>query len=159
MDQSAQTSPFQIYSSSAYPFLAPTCEIFSRLKNGSFFTSSGSSVSTPVQIAQNERPMNTGARKLHGKFPSLTDTRVPRRLFLQFMGYNHLLSYACPKLANGVRFQDVVEGDGPEAQEGDLVEVNYVCRRSNGYFVHSTVDQFSGVSMPVVLPLDENQVN
>ncbi|XP_034678101.1 peptidyl-prolyl cis-trans isomerase FKBP16-1, chloroplastic [Vitis riparia] len=129
----------------------------------------------PPSCMQNERPMNTGARKLHGKFPSLTDTRVPRRLFLQFMGYNHLLSYACPvlaapmlemtepevirtqKLANGVRFQDVVEGDGPEAQEGDLVEVNYVCRRSNGYFVHSTVDQFSGESMPVVLPLDENQ--
>lgn len=54
---------------------------------------------TQNSCMQNERPMNTGARKLHGKFPSLTDTRVPRRLFLQFMGYNHLLSYACPVLA------------------------------------------------------------
>lgn len=33
-------------------------------------------------------------------------------------------------------FQDVIEGDGSVAHEGDLVEVNYVCRRSNGYFVH-----------------------
>lgn len=32
--------------------------------------------------------------------------------------------------------QDIIEGMGPEAREGDLVKVNYVCRRSNGYFVH-----------------------
>ncbi|WOK99952.1 peptidyl-prolyl cis-trans isomerase FKBP16-1, chloroplastic isoform X1 [Canna indica] len=62
------------------------------------------------------------------------------------------------KLDNGVRIQDVIEGEGPEAHEGDLVEFNYVCRRSNGYFVHSTVDQFSGESRPVVLPLDEKQI-
>ncbi|KAJ6967179.1 hypothetical protein NC652_004667 [Populus alba x Populus x berolinensis] len=62
------------------------------------------------------------------------------------------------ELPNGVRFQEVIEGEGPEAQEGDTVEVNYVCRRSNGYFVHSTVDQFTGESSPVILPLDENQV-
>ncbi|XP_018730784.2 peptidyl-prolyl cis-trans isomerase FKBP16-1, chloroplastic isoform X1 [Eucalyptus grandis] len=62
------------------------------------------------------------------------------------------------KLPDGVRFQEIVEGEGPEAHDGDLVEVNYVCRRSNGYFVHSTVDQFSGESMPILLPLDENQI-
>lgn len=39
-----------------------------------------------------------------------------------------------------------------------MVEVNYVCRRANGYFVHSTVDQFSGESRPVMLPLDEDQI-
>lgn len=55
-------------------------------------------------------------------------------------------------------FSEIVEGEGPEAHDGDLVEVNYVCRRSNGYFVHSTVDQFSGESMPILLPLDENQI-
>ncbi|OMP06947.1 hypothetical protein COLO4_07744 [Corchorus olitorius] len=49
-------------------------------------------------------------------------------------------------------------GEGPEAHDGDIVQVNYVCRRSNGYFVHSTVDQFSGESSPVTLPLDENQI-
>lgn len=31
---------------------------------------------------------------------------------------------------------DIVEGQGLEAHEGDLIEFNYVCRRSNGYFVH-----------------------
>ncbi|KAK4439668.1 Peptidyl-prolyl cis-trans isomerase FKBP16-1, chloroplastic [Sesamum alatum] len=62
------------------------------------------------------------------------------------------------KLASGVRIQDVVEGQGQEAREGDIVEFNYVCRRSNGYFVHSTVDQFSGESSPVILPLDDEQI-
>nr|CAB3449239.1 unnamed protein product [Digitaria exilis] len=57
------------------------------------------------------------------------------------------------KLDSGVKLEDVVEGEGPEAQEGDLVQFNYVCRRANGYFVHSTVDQFSGESKPVTLPL------
>ncbi|PUZ74555.1 hypothetical protein GQ55_1G073800 [Panicum hallii var. hallii] len=41
------------------------------------------------------------------------------------------------KLDSGVVLEDVVEGEGPEAQEGDLVQFNYVCRRANGYFVHS----------------------
>ncbi|XP_042391050.1 peptidyl-prolyl cis-trans isomerase FKBP16-1, chloroplastic-like isoform X2 [Zingiber officinale] len=62
------------------------------------------------------------------------------------------------KLESGVKIQDIIEGEGPEAHEGDLVEFNYVCRRSNGYFVHSTVDQFSGESSPVVLPLDGKQI-
>lgn len=35
-----------------------------------------------------------------------------------------------------ISLQEIVEGKGPEASEGDLVEINYVCRRSNGYFVH-----------------------
>ncbi|CAN0922915.1 Peptidyl-prolyl cis-trans isomerase FKBP16-1, chloroplastic [Linum grandiflorum] len=62
------------------------------------------------------------------------------------------------KLDDGVRIQEVIEGEGAEAGEGDLVEINYVCRRSNGYFVHSTVDQFSGESSPVILPLNQNQI-
>ncbi|KAJ1278393.1 hypothetical protein BS78_04G076000 [Paspalum vaginatum] len=57
------------------------------------------------------------------------------------------------KLDSGVKLEDVVEGEGPEAREGDLVQFNYVCRRANGYFVHSTVNQFSGESKPVTLPL------
>ncbi|CAM8900781.1 unnamed protein product [Rhodiola kirilowii] len=61
------------------------------------------------------------------------------------------------KLDSGVKFQDIIEGEGVEAREGDIVEVNYVCRRSNGYFVFSTVDQFNGESKPVILPLDESQ--
>ncbi|KAK2386913.1 FKBP peptidyl-prolyl cis-trans isomerase family protein [Trifolium repens] len=100
-----------------------------------------------------------------------------RRLILQFMSINQILYHATPalaaapimdmnepqvirtlKLANGVRVQDVIEGEGPEAHGGDLVEFNYVCRRANGYFVFSTVDQFSGESNPVILPLDEDEM-
>ncbi|XP_044481452.1 peptidyl-prolyl cis-trans isomerase FKBP16-1, chloroplastic-like isoform X3 [Mangifera indica] len=115
---------------------------------------------------------------MHDRFSTLSVKRLQRRLLLQFIGYNSALIgvnkhpvFAAPlpemkepevirtlKLANGVKFQDIVEGKGPEAREGDLVEVNYVCRRSNGYFVHSTVDQFSGESAPVILPLDENKI-
>ncbi|KAL6888309.1 hypothetical protein ACP4OV_009335 [Aristida adscensionis] len=62
------------------------------------------------------------------------------------------------KLDTGVKLEDVVEGEGPEAQEGDLVKFNYVCRRANGYFVHSTVDQFSGESKPVTLPLSGEEM-
>ncbi|CAM6044708.1 unnamed protein product [Sphagnum compactum] len=59
---------------------------------------------------------------------------------------------------SGVKIQEVVEGSGLEANNGDLVEFNYVCRRSNGYFVYSTVDQFGGESQPVVLPLGEGKI-
>ncbi|XP_074319036.1 peptidyl-prolyl cis-trans isomerase FKBP16-1, chloroplastic [Silene latifolia] len=62
------------------------------------------------------------------------------------------------KLDGGVRVQDIVDGDGSAANDGDVVEFNYVCRRANGYFVYSTVDQFSGEAMPIILPLDENQM-
>ncbi|KAJ6752520.1 hypothetical protein OIU85_002892 [Salix viminalis] len=109
-------------------------------------------------------------------FSSLEIKRLSRRMVLKFCGFNTLLLSINPvlaapmpemkepevirtlKLASGVRFQEIIEGEGSEAQEGDTVEVNYVCRRSNGYFVHSTVDQFSGESSPVILPLDENQI-
>ncbi|XP_022139473.1 peptidyl-prolyl cis-trans isomerase FKBP16-1, chloroplastic [Momordica charantia] len=110
------------------------------------------------------------------RFRSFSAKRFPRRLFSQFIGLYPILFYAHPsfgapmmdmqepeivrtlKLDSGVRIQEVLEGDGAEAHEGDLVEINYVCRRSNGYFVHSTVDQFSGESTPVILPLKENQI-
>ncbi|XBI46043.1 hypothetical protein VPH35_110380 [Triticum aestivum] len=62
------------------------------------------------------------------------------------------------KLDSGVKLEDVVDGEGPEAREGDLVQFNYVCRRANGYFVHSTVNQFSGESKPVTLRLDVQEV-
>lgn len=62
------------------------------------------------------------------------------------------------KLPSGIRVQDIVSGEGQAANEGDVVVFNYVCRRSNGYFVYSTVDQFTGEAMPVTLPLDEKQI-
>ncbi|KAL9230024.1 hypothetical protein vseg_005424 [Gypsophila vaccaria] len=62
------------------------------------------------------------------------------------------------KLAGGVRVQDIVDGEGLAASDGDVVEFNYVCRRANGYFVYSTVDQFTGEAMPITLQLNENQM-
>ncbi|KAJ8556032.1 hypothetical protein K7X08_022790 [Anisodus acutangulus] len=110
------------------------------------------------------------------RMPSLNVKRLLRRSVLQFVGLSSIFISIRPvlcapmqemrepdvirtlKLDSGVRIQDVVEGEGPEAREGDIVEINYVCRRSNGYFVHSTVDQFSGESAPVILPLDDKQI-
>ncbi|XP_023633678.1 peptidyl-prolyl cis-trans isomerase FKBP16-1, chloroplastic isoform X1 [Capsella rubella] len=108
---------------------------------------------------------------------SVSAVHVPRRMLMQLAGFGSVLTLlgspglAAPlpemkepqvirtlKLPSGVRFQEIVEGEGPEAHEGDLVELNYVCRRANGYFVHSTVDQFSGESSPVKLILDGNDV-
>ncbi|XP_013738110.3 peptidyl-prolyl cis-trans isomerase FKBP16-1, chloroplastic isoform X2 [Brassica napus] len=101
----------------------------------------------------------------------------PRRMFIQLAGLGSVLTLvnlpglAAPvpemkepevirtlKLPSGVRIQEIIEGEGREAHEGDLVELNYVCRRANGYYVHSTVDQFSGESAPVKLFLDGNDV-
>ncbi|CAN4117829.1 unnamed protein product [Withania somnifera] len=108
--------------------------------------------------------------------PSLNVKKLLRRSVLQLVGLSPIFINIRPvssaptqemrepdvirtlKLDSGVRLQDIVEGEGLEAREGDIVEINYVCRRSNGYFVHSTVDQFSGESAPVMLPLDDKQV-
>ncbi|PON86356.1 Peptidyl-prolyl cis-trans isomerase, FKBP-type [Trema orientale] len=125
----------------------------------------------------NEQPKNATAENLRNRFRLPTVKRMmPRRLLLQFMGFNPLLFIVQPalaapmpemkepevirtlKLPSGVRIQEIIEGTGPEANEGNLVEINYVCRRANGYFVHSTVDQFSGESSPVILPLNENEI-
>ncbi|KAL2466890.1 Peptidyl-prolyl cis-trans isomerase FKBP16-1 [Abeliophyllum distichum] len=115
-------------------------------------------------------------KNLHYKLPSVINKTEPRRSILRLIGINLIFANVCAalaapvqemrepevirtlKLGSGVRIQDILEGEGKEAQEGDLVEFNYVCRRSNGYFVHSTVDQFSGESAPVVLPLDDKQM-
>eukprot|EP00897_Mesotaenium_endlicherianum_P004441 jgi/Mesen1/4024/ME000212S03060 len=55
-------------------------------------------------------------------------------------------------------FHHVVQGSGQPVQEGDVVEYNYVCRRANGYFVYSTVDQFSGDVQPAVSTLGEGKL-
>ncbi|KAL5548750.1 hypothetical protein UlMin_003981 [Ulmus minor] len=120
---------------------------------------------------EKEQPKSGKAESFSNKFRF---KKLPRRLLLQFIAFNPIVSHpvlAAPmfemkepeiirtlKLPSGVRIQEIVEGKGAEAQEGKIVEINYVCRRSNGYFVHSTVDQFSGESSPVVLPLDENRI-
>ncbi|XP_038685240.1 peptidyl-prolyl cis-trans isomerase FKBP16-1, chloroplastic isoform X2 [Tripterygium wilfordii] len=119
-------------------------------------------------------PKDAMTKNLHSRIRPLTIQKVPRRVLLRWMGLSPMLCvfpvFAAPlpemkepevirtlKLPSGVRIQEIVEGEGPEAREGDLVQVNYVCRRSNGYFVYSTVDQLSGESMPVILPLDQKE--
>ncbi|KAL8462154.1 hypothetical protein ACS0TY_033287 [Phlomoides rotata] len=116
-------------------------------------------------------------KKLEDEYPSLAVDKVLRSTILRFVGVNVVLGnvstvVAAPmqemkdpnvlrtlKLASGVIIQDIVEGQGNEAHEEDTVEFNYVCRRSNGYFVHSTVDQFSGESSPVIIRLGGEQVS
>ncbi|CAL2262993.1 unnamed protein product [Prunus armeniaca] len=108
-----------------------------------------STLRTPSYV---EQPKNTVAKNLDERLHSPTAKRLPRRLLLQFMGFCPILShpvFAAPmpemkepqvirtlKLPSGVRIQEIVEGQGSAANEGDLVEINYVCRRTNGYFVH-----------------------
>ncbi|XP_058112836.1 peptidyl-prolyl cis-trans isomerase FKBP16-1, chloroplastic-like [Magnolia sinica] len=142
----------------------------------------GCSLQIPIQmeassISRSGKPRTAQGDGLASKLAPRTICRVSRRrLSLESMGFSAAVLYVRPaltaplpemkepeiirslKLRSGVKIQDIVEGEGVEAHEGDLVEFNYVCRRSNGYFVHSTVDQFSGESRPVVLPLDEKQI-
>ncbi|XP_058753634.1 peptidyl-prolyl cis-trans isomerase FKBP16-1, chloroplastic isoform X3 [Vicia villosa] len=140
--------------------------------------SSSLSVSPPcvASVSAPPRRIDNAKRFNNKKFTLETKKCCSRRLILQFLGINHVLCYAAPalaapimdmnepqvirtlKLANGVRVQDIIEGEGLEAHGGDLVEFNCVCRRANGYFVFSTVDQFSGESNPVILPLDEDEM-
>lgn len=64
------------------------------------------------------------------------------------------------KTESGVKVQELVEGSGPEATTGNHVLLDFVLRRSNGYFIYGTVE---GVSFqptdiptgPVVLALDK----
>ncbi|KAJ4972201.1 hypothetical protein NE237_005300 [Protea cynaroides] len=129
----------------------------------------------------NWHPRKAWVKGFQDKLGPPTVCKVSRRQLLELIGFNTTVFYVPPalaaqqmdmkepevirqeasrilKLASGVRVQDIVEGEGPEAREGDTVEVNYACRRSNGYFVHSTVDQFSGESTPVILTLDSKQI-
>lgn len=42
------------------------------------------------------------------------------------------------KTPAGVKVQELAKGSGPEAKPGDRLEVDYVLRRTNGYFIYST---------------------
>ncbi|XXG80106.1 hypothetical protein AAC387_Pa09g1047 [Persea americana] len=135
-----------------------------------------SSIHQRHSFISNRRPWKVFGDGLSSKFACQAVCKLSRRsLFSEVMGFTFTATilHICPsiaaslpemkeadvirsqKLSSGVRIQDIVEGEGIEAFEGDMVEINYVCRRSNGYFVHSTVDQFSGESRPVILRLDE----
>ncbi|XP_021745059.1 peptidyl-prolyl cis-trans isomerase FKBP16-1, chloroplastic-like [Chenopodium quinoa] len=123
------------------------------------------------------RKLNVTANYSVSNFASLTARNLSRRMLLS-MGaipilYNVNLALGAPipqmeepeilriqyqEASQWSRVQDIVDGEGPAAKEGDVVAFNYVCRRSNGYFVYSTVDQFTGEAMPVTLTLDEKQI-
>jgi FKBP-type peptidyl-prolyl cis-trans isomerase len=47
------------------------------------------------------------------------------------------------KTPNGVPYQQLSEGNGREAHRGDKVLVDFVLRRSNGYFIYGTVEGVS----------------
>jgi len=56
------------------------------------------------------------------------------------LSYGNKSSYQCKFLyINRYSYQvfklDIVEGEGAEAHNGDVVKFNCVCRRANGYFV------------------------
>ncbi|GAB4818133.1 hypothetical protein N2152v2_005179 [Parachlorella kessleri] len=67
------------------------------------------------------------------------------------------------KTASGVRVQVLAEGSGAQVQPGDSVLIDYVLRRSNGYFIYGTVE---GVSFqpkdvpvgPVLLQLGDGSI-
>ena len=52
-----------------------------------------------VSCMENEQPKNDMAKKLHDKSSSLTVKRLPRRMLLQFMGFNPILLYPYPIIA------------------------------------------------------------
>ncbi|XP_042007846.1 peptidyl-prolyl cis-trans isomerase FKBP16-1, chloroplastic-like isoform X3 [Salvia splendens] len=121
---------------------------------------------TKLVCAQTKLDMEDG-------YPSIVAVKVARRAILGIVGVNVVLGSFCAapmqdmkepdvlrtlKLPSGVIIQDIVEGKGQEAVEEDTVQFNYVCRRPNGYFVHSTVNQFSGESSLVILRLGDEQV-
>ncbi|KMT12993.1 hypothetical protein BVRB_4g090700 [Beta vulgaris subsp. vulgaris] len=128
-----------------------------------------------LQQSADTRKIIVAANYSVAKFASQTVRSLSRRLLL-FTGFVPILSngdlaLGAPipqieepeiirtrKLPGGIKVQDIVDGEGQAANEGDVVVFNYVCRRSNGYFVYSTVDQFTGEAMPVTLPLDESQI-
>ncbi|CAI5463874.1 unnamed protein product [Closterium sp. Yama58-4] len=62
------------------------------------------------------------------------------------------------KTPSGATVEEVYEGQGEAATAGDAVTVHYVCRRSNGYFVASTIDPVGGDADPIDLLLGQGQV-
>ena len=51
-----------------------------------------------------------------------------------------------PRVRSGVRYADIAVGKGAEAKEGVRVALQWVLRRSNGYFVDGSVNTVLGAS-------------
>ncbi|XP_060972779.1 peptidyl-prolyl cis-trans isomerase FKBP16-1, chloroplastic isoform X3 [Cannabis sativa] len=99
---------------------------------------------------KNEQPKKVREENLRNRFRSLTAKRMmPRRLLLQFMGFSPLIAIAQPDFA--------ATGPMLEMKEPEVIRVQDL-KASQWCEVSSTVDQFSGESSPVILPLDENEI-
>lgn len=58
--------------------------------------------------------------------------------------------YFLPTTRTGVKIEVLADGTGPEAQPGDRVLLDFVLRRSNGYFVYSSAGgEFQPSDVPV----------
>lgn len=66
---------------------------------------------------ENEQPKNALAKNVHDRFPSLTVKRLPRRLLLQFMGFNPILLCVYPGIAAPM----------PEMKEPEVIRWNILC--------------------------------
>ena len=63
---------------------------------------------------ENEQPKNALAKNLHDRFPSPNVKRLPRRLLLQFMGFNPILLCIYP----------VIAAPMPEIKEPEVIRWN-----------------------------------
>ncbi|CAI5526153.1 unnamed protein product [Closterium sp. Naga37s-1] len=89
---------------------------------------------------------------LHALTPTLTHPHTPAHTCTKARSSSHLSSHSSPT------HSEVYEGQGEAATAGDAVTVHYVCRRSNGYFLASTIDPVGGDADPIDLLLGQGQV-
>ncbi|KAH1239680.1 Peptidyl-prolyl cis-trans isomerase FKBP16-1, chloroplastic [Glycine max] len=91
----------------------------------------------------------------------LTVDKFSRRMVLQFLGFNHVICYASPALAAPI-MPDIKEPEillkGKDQKHMMEIWLNSIVYAGVEMDTLFSVDQFSGESNPVILPLDENQM-
>ncbi|XP_022716675.1 peptidyl-prolyl cis-trans isomerase FKBP16-1, chloroplastic isoform X2 [Durio zibethinus] len=98
-------------------------------------------------LPPSKQPKDVMTRHLHNRHPSVTVKSLPRRVLLQLMGFGPISLCIYPVCAAPMQ-----EMKDPEVIRVQDFEATQWGENS------STVDQFSGESSPVTLPLDENQI-
>ncbi|WRX29590.1 FKBP-type peptidyl-prolyl cis-trans isomerase domain - like 10 [Theobroma cacao] len=98
-------------------------------------------------LPASKRPNDVMDKHLHNRHPSITVKSLPRRVFLQLMGIGPM----------SLGINPVVAAPMQEMKEPEVIRVQDIEAFQWGEN-SSTVDQFSGESSPVTLPLDENQI-
>lgn len=66
---------------------------------------------------------------------------------------------AYKKIPGGGRFADLAAGNGPEVREGSKVSLQWVLRRSNGYYVDGSVKMLSAKSGAVTVDSNFDEAN